>query len=47
MSIGPIPWNAIDQYGLSYGLNSAEREELFEVMSELDEEFLTWQSTKD
>lgn len=39
MSLGPIPWTAMDQYCVRYGINGEQRDDLFHHVEKLDEAY--------
>ena len=46
MGPAPISWKDVNHYASAYDLNHEEFEDLLYVISEIDREFLSWQSTK-
>lgn len=46
MSIGPIPWTAIDQYGLRHGFEADGFEYLVRMVRALDDAFLAYSQRK-
>jgi hypothetical protein len=46
MGIGPIPWSAIEDYAVRYGLDEYQAHALKYHMARMDDAYLTWVNRK-